>query len=273
VGAVAPSPLFSGLAAQSGDSAIDKIRAAKQSDKSSVTVELSSGTETVNLDAAGMDIGEGLELTTANSPAAVTIGGGSRTIALTGSGTGSVITVGDGVTLTLKNITFKGKDDNNAALIKVNQGGTLILEDGAVITGNTNTNTSSSGGGVNVSGGAFTMSAGTISGNEALSKVGGGVYTYEGTFKMSGGTIRGNKAGSGGGGVYINNTAFFTKEPANGGDTSGTIYGADGGELANTATNNLGHAVFVAGDGWRRNNTVGEKVSLDIETESDWDPK
>jgi hypothetical protein len=114
------------------DSAIDIIRQAKTS---SLSLKLLPWPETVNL-GTGMDIGMGLSLTTANSPAEVILDGGGKTIPLTAGNQGSVITVGDGVTLTLKNITFKGSETNNAPLIKVNTGGKLVLEDGAVITGN-----------------------------------------------------------------------------------------------------------------------------------------
>jgi hypothetical protein len=50
-----------------------------------------------------------------SSPAEVTLDGGGMEIALA-EGAGSVITVGSGVTLTLKNITFKGSDSNTAPL-------------------------------------------------------------------------------------------------------------------------------------------------------------
>jgi hypothetical protein len=195
------------------DSAIDAIVAAQQAGFSSLSLKLLPWPETVNLDAsAKTDIKGGLTLihegtVSDTSPAVVIIDGGGKTIPLTGTSQGSVITVRSGVTLTLRNITFAGSAANTAALIKVD-GGKLILENGAVITGNTNN---------------------------------GGV----------------------GGGVYVNNTASFTKESAVGGHTSGTIYGADGGKLANTATSNSGHAVYVAGNGWKRDNTVKEDESLD----------
>jgi hypothetical protein len=183
----------------------------------------------------------------------VTIDGGGKTIPLKG-GTGSVITVGNGVTLTLRNITFKGKDDNTAPLIKVTTGGTLVLENGAVITGNTNNsgsgggvsvsgsgaalvmnggvisgNTASYGGGGDVvSGGSFTMNGGKISGNSAADG-GGGVNVYKGTFTMNNGVISGNTASGtedyyGGGGVYVSGTGgTFTME-------GGVIYGYTAGD-------------------------------------------
>jgi hypothetical protein len=152
------------------------------------------------------DLGEtGLVLDASNSPANVTLDGGGRVIDLTGSNQGSLITVGVGVTLTLKNITFKGlkKDDpcadgngadgnnNNRYLIRVN-GGTLILEDGAVISDNYSELASGVAAGVLIYSGNLIMNGGAISNNKAESG-GGGVYVYPGAkFTMSGGDISGN---------------------------------------------------------------------------------
>jgi hypothetical protein len=110
-----------------------------------------------------------------NSPANLVIDGGGQTVDLTGSPSGhSLITVGSGVTLTLRNITFKGLStgdgdtaDNKASLITVNNGGKLILEEGAVITGNCYGSSSGSvkighGGGVYVGGSTFTKTGGSV---------------------------------------------------------------------------------------------------------------
>jgi hypothetical protein len=105
---------------------------------------------------------------------------------------GSVITVGTGVTLTLWNITFEGFANNDKPLISVAAGGTLILQDGAVITGNTNTaKTAANAGGVTVAGtGKLVMRGESISGNKpAATNGGGGVYMAGGAFTMSGTAI------------------------------------------------------------------------------------
>jgi hypothetical protein len=223
---------FSGSSSTGMDSAIDAIGAAKTAGFSSLSLKLLPWPETVDISAlSGSDISGGLELTTAtNSPASVTIDGGGKTIPLKAGNTVSVITVGNGVTLTLKNITFKGSNANNAALIRVTAGGKLVLQDGAVITGNTN---SSSGGGVEVTGnGKLDMTGGEISGNTvtSASQRGGGVYVNgSGEFTMSGGTISGNKttnSSSYGGGVSVDGGASFVM-------TGGVISG-------NTAGNNAG---------------------------------
>jgi hypothetical protein len=204
--------LFSGSSSGTEiDSVIDIIRQAKEEGFSALSLKLATWPETVNLDAsAETDIGAGLVLTADDSPVKVTIDGGGKEIAL-GSGKGSVITVGAGVTLTLRNITFKGSSDNSTSLIKVETGGKLILREGAVIKDNKGAGVSISGSnsvvemyagaeikdngssGVNVDKqGSFTMSGGTISGNTALLYSGGGVFVYDSTFSKTGGTIYGN---------------------------------------------------------------------------------
>lgn len=186
----------------------------------------------------------------------VTLDGGSaeRTVSL--STTGSLFTIGSGVTLTLgNNITLQGRSDNTALLARVDSG-TLVMENGSKISGNSFSSLSSGGGGVYVSNGTFTMnggeisdnsasyhfsggggvyvsnngtftmSDGTISGNTASSYQGGGVYV-DGAFIMSGGEISGNTASYNGGGVYVSNGRFTLS----GGAISGNIasYGSGGG--------------------------------------------
>jgi hypothetical protein len=181
---------FSGIAG-STDSAIDLIRESKGA--VSLNFELSpwEAEEMVSLSPM-MDLGvTGLVLTATgvspNSPAEVTINGQGRTVRLSdSSANGSLITVDAGVTLTLRNITLAGKTGNNTALVVVKNGGTLVLEDGAAITGNININTDDYingyyGGGVRVSDGSRLWMSGsaTISGNIADGK-GGGVQVFQG---------------------------------------------------------------------------------------------
>jgi hypothetical protein len=284
-------------------SAIDLIKAAKDAGSTSVTVNLSAGTETEVVQFADeTDLGTGgLVLThtgdqgTWTSPAEVTIDGGGGTVALPETPDQHphpLITVGSGVTLTLKNITFTGSPGDgthryNSSLIKVNSGGTLILETGAGIKGNTRmwfdtvpgaggvtvfgtlimnggeisgnktTSDSNNGGGVYVgSGGIFTMNGGIISNNAAgdlsYGAWGGGVYVgNNGAFTMSGGTISGNYCKQSGGGVRVYDNAVFKK-------TGGTIYGSDAADsLKNTASVG-GHAVSVSTEWVSYDNTMGE---------------
>jgi uncharacterized repeat protein (TIGR02543 family) len=133
---------------------------------------------------------------------------------------GSIFLVSAGVTLTLgNNITLRGQDGNTRAVVHVGAGGNLIMNAGSRIIGNTNVTTASVGG-VNVSGGTFTMNGGEISGNTG--SWGGGV-NVSGTFTMNDGTISGNSASSGGG-VEVSGTFIM-----NGGTISGNSAGSSGG--------------------------------------------
>ncbi|MDR1901800.1 MAG: hypothetical protein LBQ88_05885 [Treponema sp.] len=165
----------------------------------------------------------------------ITLAGGSteRTVYLVQPGPS--LTVDSGVTLTLdNNLTLQGRNGNADALVWVDNGGMLVMNAGSKVSGNTS---SSYGGGVFVSGGTFTMSGGTISGNTASSGGGGGggVFVSGGTFTMSGGTISGNTASSAsvgkGGGVYVSSGGTFTM-------SGGTISG-------NTASSSFGGGVYV----------------------------
>ena len=181
--------------------------------------------------------------------------GTARTVRL--SSNGAMFTVDSGVTLVLdNNITLQGRSDNNDSLVRVNVGGTLVMNTGSRITGNTSSldgggvyvggtftmnggtissNTASSGGGGVYVGGNFSMNGGTISSNTASGC--GGVYVYGGTFTMNGGTISSNTASSGsGGGVGVYRGTFTMN--------SGTI-------SSNTAfsDNAFGGGVGVSGEG------------------------
>jgi len=200
---------------------------------------------------------------------AITLRGDTASRTVLGDGS-SRINIERGVTLILENITLRGVG------ITVNEGGTLVMNNAATITGCTNgvnvsgtfsmsggTISGNNGNGVYVrpgtftftmSGGTisnntscgviigigstFTMSGGTISGNTAQN--GGGVYVG-GNFYMQGGTIAGNRSSGRGGGVSVSSGGTFRM-------TGGTIYGSNGGSNANRALSGLelvyGHAVY-----------------------------
>ncbi|MDR2246969.1 MAG: InlB B-repeat-containing protein [Treponema sp.] len=196
-------------------------------------------------------------------PVKITITGGGSECTVSLSSTGSLFTVGSGVTLTLgNNVTLRGKS-NSASLVKVD-GGTLEMKGGSKIRDNTVSSSSSAyGGGVYVETGTFIMSGGTISGNSVTassSAYGGGVYVGTGTFTMSGGTISGNIASASyaayGGGVYVE-TGTFIKQ------SGGIIYGSNALDEAskNTAENN-GQAVYVYSGNKMRDATAGEGITL-----------
>jgi len=157
--------------------------------------------------------------------------GGVRNVSL--SANGVLFAIPLGVTLVLgENITLQGMASNTNHLVRVNNGGTLIMNegskiaenqnitstaadggggvrvnnggvfilDGGEILGNSTTNTGTwfdspgHGGGVRIeSGGRFDMKSGTISGNTG--QLGGGVHVQAGgEFRISGGVIYGNEA-------------------------------------------------------------------------------
>ena len=100
---------------------------------------------------------------------------------LTGTGTGSVITVESGADFTLC-------DCREGAADVANEINGLTYNSGAITGGS-----AEQGGGAYVNGGGFAVSGGAIAGNAAFS--GGGVYVGAGgTFAMSGGAVSGNAA-------------------------------------------------------------------------------
>jgi hypothetical protein len=241
-------------------------------------------TETVSFQASGQDFGlSGLVLDSGTSPAAVVINGNGRTVDLTGAANGKpLITVGAGVTLTLKNITLKGLksgDDgvnNTASIVLITEGGHLILESGTLITGNYCT-TPSTGGGVTMActtgSASLTMNGGEISGNTATNQSGGGVFIDAGnsewsSFTMNGGTISGNTGTYGGGVAVYDNVHIIMNGGIISGNTSTQGGGVrldrycdfvmNGGEISgNTTTIYSGGGVFV-GNGNTFTMTGGE---------------
>ncbi len=138
-----------------------------------------------------------------------------------------VLRIQGSVEVTLKNITLTGGYWSEGGGAQVNQGSTLIMDEGAKITNNTN------GGGV-YNEGIFTMTAGEISGNTNYGN-GGGVYN-KGTFTMEGGTITRNRlsgGGSLGSGVYTVTGGTFTQ-------TGGVI----SGNYDVSGTNGQSHQIY-----------------------------
>jgi len=141
---------------------------------------------------------------------------------------GSLFTIESGVTLILgENLSLLGRTGNTASLVMINSG-TVFLQTGAKISGNT---TSSNGGGVYVGGGLFTMTGGEISGNTA----------------------------SYGGGVYVASGGAFKKQPAAGSAESGVIRG---NAIGGTAAAGEGINVYVSA-ARKRETTVTATQSLD----------
>ena len=165
----------------------------------------------------------------------------------------------------LKKGQNRSKEDNYDSIILTS--GTLELHNGN-ISDNSNGN---DGGAINVSGGIFTMTGGTIKRNAA--EKGGGVYYaggYDSMFNMTGGIISGNAAEKGGGVYYAGDydssfnmtggTISGNTAEKSGGvcvqyvnlfeKTCGIIYGNNAARNnRNTASSNQGgHAVFYLRD-------------------------
>ncbi|GHV94496.1 hypothetical protein AGMMS50293_08160 [Spirochaetia bacterium] len=161
---------------------------------------------------------------------ALTLKGDSSVKTISLNANGSLFTISSKVTLTLdNNVTLQGRSDNTAALVWLNNGGTLIMNNGSKITGNAKVTVDAhGGGGVYVNGGTFTMAGGEISGNTGT---GGGVHVVSGTFTMTGGEISGNTNPIGsGGGVAVSQTGIFTMTA---GEISGNTAFSGGGVYAN----------------------------------------
>ena len=142
---------------------------------------------------SGFTLSEGKEVTLKSSS--------DKTFTITKTSAGRHFTVASGATLTLGNIILDGGKDkgNIGGGIEVEKGGTLVMNDGAVIQKCSVPGTYAYGGGVH-NYGTFTMNGGVISGNNA--ELGGGVSNVNSTFYMYGGVISGNNASEGGGGVF-----------------------------------------------------------------------
>ena len=204
---------------------------------------------------------------------------------------GRIFYVGQGVTLILEdNITLQGYPYNQPrsiyfALVIVNSGGTLVMNEGATITGGTNNY--SEGGGVAVSdGGTFLMNGGTISGNLCLvgpikiEHVQLGAATRAATSSaMARGANRSGIRGASnlntapaapampvakGGGVYVSGRGTFTKT---GGTITGFASDQTSGNVVRDYNGNImqgnGHAVYVDGaQVKRKETTAGPDVNL-----------
>jgi hypothetical protein len=151
----------------------------------------------VSVPAPASGSGATLTIRSANPAAPVTL---TRGIA------GNLFTLASGRALVLRDIIIDGgrnggfADNGGGALVWIN-GGTLAVNDGAVLRNNTHTG---DGGGVDVrGGGTFTMNNGEISGNTGRD---GGAVNVTGAnsrFTMSGGKISDNVATREGGGVAV----------------------------------------------------------------------
>ena len=156
----------------------------------------------------------------------------------------TLLTIGNGQTVNVKDLKLQGTDNNGWFAVCVS-GGTFCMQGSASVTGNGYS-------GVGVRGGTFIMEDNAkVVGNTFLTKTpgygrGGGVYLETGNFIMrDNAAVSGNRAWEAGGGVYVLR-GFFTM---NGGEISGNSTGITGGEIYGGAISAGGEGGGVAADG------------------------
>jgi hypothetical protein len=190
---------------------------------------------------------------TENKNIAITIRGNGREVQVNTTGT-PLFTLGaasgSSLSLTVQELTLRGRSGNSVPVVQVNDRGTLLMKVGSLITGNV---FYSNGGGVYVSsGGTVTMNGGAVSDN-TTGNGGGGVYVG-GTFNMNGGAISGNTAEIGGGGVAVYNGTFNmnggmiinnSADSLGGGVYVGGTFNMNGGTISSNTTENGGGGVYV----------------------------
>ena len=180
------------------------------------------------------------------------------------TGTGSMFTVNSGASLALEDVVLKGVSSNSSALVAVS-GGTVTMQTGSEITGNTNTSSSTStntGGAVTMTSGIFNLNGGKIHSNTRTSSYGdgGGVAITGGTFNLNSGEISNNQAQMHGGGVYLRGTgavlnmsggSISNNRGLNSGEGGGGIwmmsgtFNITGGVMSGNTTAGRGGAVYV----------------------------
>jgi TolB-like protein len=222
---------------------------------------------------------------TANARKIITIRGDTSVCSLTSQRGYSLLEVPQNITLILGgNLRL-----SPAYGVRVNEGGTLRMENGATIANCKNSGVvvfgsfTMNGGtingnnqvGVYIVGGTFTMRGGTISGNNSTTgPAGGGVSVSKGTFTMNGGTISDNTTKSNGGGVDVYGSFTMSGGTINGntsGEAGGGVHvGRDGTFIKTggtiTADNRArkGNAVYAYHNGDRiRNSAAGPSIKMD----------
>ncbi|MDR2037329.1 MAG: InlB B-repeat-containing protein [Bacteroidales bacterium] len=162
--------------------------------------------------------------------------------------------------IVLEDIVLKGHPSNNAAVLCVKTG-ELVIGNGAVITGNTNT--AGGSGGVDV-GGKLILDGGEIVGNvsgtaSATNGHGGGIWVDDfGELIMVSGNISGNKVYGQGGGVYVDLFARFTMKGGNifGNTAWAASSGARGGGVYNSGGDFYMSGGRITGYDWIHGNVI-----------------
>jgi len=192
---------------------------------------------------------------------------------------GFLFTIESNITLKLENIVLRGMSNNTRVLVRVQQGGKLVLNSGSKVTMNTNVS-ANGGGGIYINGGIPEINEGAeIIGNSTVAGTGGG-STYRGggiyitgnsTVTMTGGIISKNNSAMGGG-IYVDGSGSrFIKRIAAGKTTCGIIYGSGDSEENNSSRGD-GHAIYRSfGTKQKRNSTVVLYDEITTITEEGWE--
>ena len=203
---------------------------------------------------------------------------------------GNVFTVGAGVTLILDNITLHGTKIFNAAdaektnsVVRISSEGTLVMNEGVTITGNSYHSTVfGGGGGVYVSsGGTFIMKGGLITGNECFqlpnpvlmmaSKGKANTFSEKdpkgcGVYVAGKGSFLGSTWPSG---TFIKTSGTITGYASN--EENGNVVKKFGGQ---GIVQNNGHAIYA--NGKSIDITIGPNVHLSLKDDvfsGNWDGK
>ncbi|MCD7738021.1 MAG: hypothetical protein LUH58_03135 [Lachnospiraceae bacterium] len=149
---------------------------------------------------------------------------------------------------------------NGGAVFVKSGASTFLLEEDAVIEGNT----ASTGGAVYVSGGSFRMTGGTLQNNTATT-AGGALYIASGTGKLTGGLMMENTAANAGGGIYmaggtvtLSNVKISDNTVTNSRTTDATR-GAGGGVYVYSGTLNIQSGAEITGNTARRGGGIYQK--------------
>ena len=173
--------------------------------------------------------------------------GGMHTISLSQNGT--LLAIGYGVTIELdNNVTLLGKPSNNSYLVRIDSGGTLVMNERTRVGENF-------GGGINVNGGVLYMNGGEISGNHgAIGGFGGVKVNAGGRFYLNFGSVVNNQGGDGAIGL---NGANGSHGQGSGNDGHPGFAGSDAGAGGTGGVTVLNDGVFTMRGGSISSNTGG----------------
>jgi large repetitive protein len=200
-------------------------------------------------------------------------GAGAGATVITDGAPGSVLSIGQGLTVGIKGVTISGGSDPSSdggtlcPFFPHVGGGICVLPTSRVtltltdVSGNSSPNL---GGGIFDDGGTVTLTSSTVESNSAPD--GGGIFSQGSTLgpngvTITGSTVSGNTAGSDGGGIY--NEPGSTLVVQKGSTVSSNNAGDDGGGILNngiatvTGSTVSGNSAAAFGAGVFNNNGIG----------------